>query len=162
MKIISFTAIVILAFSCLSGCKQDPTSTLPAFNMRLPDSFSVISTADIPDGGPIVLVHFESDCNECQQETESILKNMDSLKQVRFYFVTLEKFDRLRVFNSHYKLAGFPNITAGQDYAHFLPKHFPRLTTPLLAIYDKNKQLRTVYAGRVPIQNLIKTIHDIQ
>ena len=160
MKIFLFA--VLAALIGVPACNSTSQEKLPDFDLLLPDSTTVLHTRDIPSGQPVVIIHFESNCGECQKETESILKNMDSLKQVRFYFVTLETFDRLDVFNVHYKLASFPNIVAGQDFKHAMEQHYKPLTTPMLAIYNGQKQLRVVIGGSTSTSELIHTIHEIQ
>jgi hypothetical protein len=153
--------IAVIAFGVCS-CKEDPKAKMPDFNFRLSDSATVINTGKIEKGSPIALVRFSVDCHDCQIETEKILANMDSLKSVRFYFLTTDGFDRIRVFNKHYKIADYKNVTVGQDYQSFLPVHFGTYATPYLALYKGDKKLAGLFEGRPEIHDLINQVNKIQ
>ncbi|EHQ27025.1 TlpA family protein disulfide reductase [Mucilaginibacter paludis] len=161
LKYAGFT-VMLFATIVFSACKGDPKASLPEFSLLLPDSTTILNTKDIPDGKPIAIIHFNADCENCQKETEQILSHMDSLKQVQFYFLTTERFERLKVFNQHYKLKNYPNITAGQDFNSFYPAHIQNWSTPLMALYDGDKKLRIVYKGAPPMSDLIKKVAELQ
>ena len=158
---IKYAIIVLLAGTLLYGCKN-PLESMPDFELLLPDSTTILNTRNIPKDKISILIHFESDCLECQAQTSDILKNMDSLKSIQFYFLTTERFQRLSVFNKHYKIVNYPNIIAGQDFEKFFPKFIQIPSTPLLAVYDKNKKLRMVFNGRINAQELISALKKIQ
>lgn len=155
------TNTIIACFILLLGsCRTDKRAVLPEFSILLSDSVTTFNTASIPSGNPIILIQFSADCKECQEETEQILANMNSFDNARFYFITYEKFDRLRVFNKHYKLQNYNNIVAGQDYEAFMAKHFNTRTTPFLAIYDDERKLKAVFEGKAEIDKLINVVKE--
>lgn len=153
--------MALLVALILYACK-DPMESMPDFKLLLPDSTTILNTKNIPDDKISILVHFESDCLECQEQTSDILKNIDSLKSVRFYFLTTERFNRLIVFNTYYKIKNYPNIVAGQDFENFYPKFMHLHGTPLLAVYDKEKKLRMIFNGRINADSLIYQLKKIQ
>src|SRR5579859_4295090 len=106
-------AISIVFISLFVACTAHPKAgeLFPSFDILLTDSVTRLNTATIKEGDPIVLLYFSPDCEHCQKETESILRHMPAMKEVRFYFVTNDPFDRLKVFQGYYKLDRYPNIT---------------------------------------------------
>lgn len=154
--------VALFSFIALTGCKQDPLAQLPAFDILLADSTTVLNTGDLPEGNVSIFIHFDSDCKGCQEETTSLLQQMDKLKDVKIYFLTVQHFERLRVFRDHFKLANYPNIVVGQDPELFFPRHFHSGVTPLLALYDKRHYLRAVYEGKADMEDLMTRIKEIQ
>jgi thiol-disulfide isomerase/thioredoxin len=130
--------------------------TLPAFNLLLVDSTTTFNTKDIPSGKPTVLLYFSPDCEHCQHETEEILKNMDSLRNVHFIFITALPFDKMKNFYFYYKLGNYKNITLGKDQDYFFSRHFGSQYVPYLAIYNRNKKLVKVFDGGTKVSNLIQ------
>lgn len=160
MKIYSVLFLSVIVW--VTACKADPMANLPAFNILLPDSLTVFNTSDIPDGKTIVLIRFDAYCKDCQEETDSLLKNMDAVKEARFYFVTTEPFSQVREFNEFYRLAEYPNVVIGQDYGRFFPKHFKSHSTPFVAIYDRRKNLVGIYDGKPATSELIGSIASVK
>ncbi|HMH21383.1 MAG TPA: thioredoxin-like domain-containing protein [Puia sp.] len=155
--------IYLVIFGGLSACalKTEEKGDLPSFNLLLVDSTTVLNTSTIPDGKTISLLFFSPDCEHCQEETESIIKNMNSLKNVQFYFVTIDPFDRLKIFNQYYQLSQYTNIILGRDYTFSFPKYFDIKTTPFLAIYNKHKQLKVVLKGAFKVGRIIEEINKL-
>ena len=125
------------------------------------DSLTVLDTKEIPKGKPLVLVYFSPDCDHCQKLTASILNHMKALKDVRFYFITCDPFDRLRVFDRYYKIDKYPNIVLGRDYAFFYPNYINTFNTPYVEVYDKHKQLRIVFGKGTDATHLIQEINQL-
>ncbi len=155
--------IFILLCSCpfFFACRQGDGNDIPAFNLLLADSSTLLNTGSIPSGKPIVMLYFSPDCEHCQAETEGLLKYMDALKDVRFYFVTTDPFDRLKVFNEYFRMDRHPNITLGRDYAFFMPKYFEINQPPYMLIYNKYKKLEIIFDGEVKVNEIIAEINKI-
>lgn len=157
MKRVLFIYTSIFLLSACAGNK----GTLPSFNILMADSATVFNTKDIPEGKPSVLIFFSPDCEHCQAETEGILKNMDSLKNAQFYFVTIDPINRMKVFNGYYKLFKYSNIVVGRDYSFFIPKYFKDAAPPYSVIYDRNKQQRYTFKGVATSRQLIACINQL-
>lgn len=154
---------IIIALLILVACKQAKREgqVLPDFDLLLVDSVTKLNTASIPEGHPVVLLYFSPDCEHCQKETEGILKKMDSLQHVQFYFITNDSLVRLQVYNYMYKLYKYPNITLGRDYKYFFPAHFKDAAPPTMVIYDKDKMLVTIIKGEIDSSQIMSSISNI-
>ncbi len=153
------TLLVLIVLSCLISCRPKPD--MPSFNLLLSDSVSTLNTNNIPTGKTSILVLFSPDCEHCQKETSDILLKMDSLKEVSFYFITIDPMDRMRVFNAYYHLKKYPNITVAQDYSYSTLKYFTGVAPPSSFIYDKYKRLRGVFKGATSASQLIDFINKM-
>ena len=134
---------------------------LPAFNIRMLDSFNVFNTYNIPKGRPSLLVLFEPDCKHCQDVARELLKNIDSLSNIDFYWVTpTQSMTRLREFHKEYKMADYKNIkVVGRDYEFFYIDYFGVNSYPDFALYDDKKKFVHLFQGRVTVKELWDDTH---
>ena len=159
MKKLSFAIAILFIVACQNHSEREPH--LPFFDFLLSDSTTRLNTAMIPEGRPTILLYFSPDCEHCQHETESLLHAMDSLKDTRFYFITTDSLDRMRVFYNYYKLHKYPNITVGLDYTAFFPKHFNSPAPPYTVIYDKHKRQKATFAGATNASQIIQFVNKL-
>jgi thiol-disulfide isomerase/thioredoxin len=145
-------ALFLYSFFMFQRAAKPP---LPPFKLLLLDSSSQLNTNDIPKGKPSVLIFFSPDCDHCQRQTESIVKNMDSLHNVNLFFITVDAFDRMKLFNEVYKLSRYANIVVGRDYTFFFPYHFKNAQPPYNAIYDSHKRLEVVLPSETNAHELL-------
>ena len=160
MKKVFISVFVVCTISC--SLKRNEKTSFPLFNLLLVDSSTIFNTNNISTGKPIVFMYFSPDCEHCEESTKSLLLNMNSLRQVQFYLVTTDPFDRLKAFYERNKLIKYPNIVLGRDFKSFFPLHFKTDVVPLLVIYDKRKQLKVAFVGGFDVNKFIKVVHDLQ
>jgi hypothetical protein len=153
--------IAMLCLSYLCACKTDPLAKFPAFKFRLSDSTTIVDSKDIPTDKPIVFISFEADCTGCQQITDSLLQNINVVKNVRFYFLTMENFSKVKLWKNHYHFERYPNITIGQDYQRIAYYHFKVRGTPYIALYNTKKDLAGIYDGKPNVTELIASINQL-
>jgi thiol-disulfide isomerase/thioredoxin len=134
---------------------------MPTFNLLLSDSTTVINSDNFPKGQPTVLIFFSPDCEHCQQETEALLKQIDGVKDTRFYFVTIDSIAQMKVFKDYYKLSQYPNITVGKDYSYSFLRFYRIKHTPTIIIYDKSKHQKMYFDGMYPIDTIIQAIKKL-
>jgi len=148
--------LLLLLSVGFSACKRDfrpvlktgfEGKPLPVFNILLPDSATVLSTADIPKGSPLVLLFFSPNCPFSQAEMNSIVKDMPALKNVRFCIITNSPFTQLKEFYSYYALSQYSNITAGEDVKNYFQAHYKPIGVPYTLIFNKAMQLNKAFVG---------------
>ena len=164
MRVITCIYILVL----LAGCfNKEPETTklkgkeMPSFDILLPDGLTKINTSSIPEGKPIVLFKFAPWCPYCKLQTEELVSQVNSLKNIRFYFITSTSFPEFKMFYDHYKLNNYENITAGQDSSYYLSNYLQTDAIPCFAIYDENKKLKRILTGKSSIK-LLKDIAQEQ
>lgn len=154
--------ICIVLFTCCH--RKDPLpktglegKILPAVNVLSSDSTTYFNTSNIPAGQPIVLLLFDPYCPYCREETKSIITNIKSMQDVRFYLITSSSFSDMKAFYKNFELNKYKNITVGVDTGFSFIKYFKISGVPFTAIYTRKKTLKQTFSGNVEA----KVINDI-
>lgn len=156
------TLFFLIAIAILTACHSSRREQyLPFFELLLSDSATRLNTAMIPEGKPTILLYFNPDSVHCQHQIASILQAMDSLKAIRFYFITTDSFSRMKIFSNSYKLSKYPNITLARDLTSFFPGYFNRPDPPYLVIYDQHKRQKGVFAGGISATQIIEFVNNL-
>jgi len=131
--------------------------TVPPLKLLLLDSTSYFTKNDLKKNKPVLIIVFNPDCEHCKHETEELLKNIDSLKNVQIIMATMMPFDLMKSFYENYDLQRFQNITVGKDVQYTLPSFYQMHFMPYLAMYDKKGNLLATFEGAMKIEDLIHT-----
>jgi thiol-disulfide isomerase/thioredoxin len=150
--------LILYSFFMFKRAARPP---LPPFRLLLLDSSTRLNTNDIPKGKASVLIFFSPDCEHCQRETESIVKNIDSLREVNLFFITIDPFDRMKLFNEVYKLSKYKNIVVGRDYTFSFPYYFKNAQPPYNAIYDSHKRMEAVLPSETNAHALLSYLNKL-
>lgn len=162
MKILLLIVALIGAMSCsyqspIQQTNESEKDSLPAFDMLLMDTITKINTAKITKGTPIVLFFFAPDCAHCEVLTKDIIAHIDSLKNIRFYLLSIAGFHDIKTYAEKLQLDKYSNIVVGQDHDNYLLRYYRAPAFPYLVVYDENKQLKQVIIGGVGLDS-IRTI----
>jgi thiol-disulfide isomerase/thioredoxin len=129
--------------------------TVPPLKLLLLDSTSYFTKNDLKKNKPVLIIVFNPDCEHCKHETEEIIKNIDSLKNIQIIMATMMPFDLMKSFYEKYELQRFQNITVGKDVQYTLPSFYQMHFMPYLAMYDKKGNLLDTFEGSMKIEDLI-------
>ncbi len=134
---------------------------LPAFNIRLLDSFNVFNTYNIPKGAPALLVYFDPECSHCQLLAKALIAGMDSLSNINMFWITpIHSMTSLRKFYTDYHLADYKNIkVVGRDYEYFFNDFYGVHFVPDVALYDEKKKFVKLFENSVKVKDLYQLTH---
>ena len=156
-----------LLLSALTFAQNDSTQpaykrfpTFPPIKLLLPDSSSIYTKNDLPKKTPVILMIFNPGCEHCRHETEEILKNMESFKDIHIVMATNMPFDTMMSFRRTFQLEKYKNIVVGQDTHYFLPGFYMMHNLPFLAFYNRKKELISVFEGSLPIPSILEIFKD--
>jgi hypothetical protein len=121
---------------------------------------TTLNTDDIPTGKPLIMIGFSPFCKHCQDETEDILKHMDSLKDSRFLFVTPYPFDQMKTFYLYFKLSQYPNIQMARDSADDFLRYFKADGVPYTLVFDSKKRLKRAIQNQAYASELIQAVAE--
>lgn len=167
MKRKYFLSLLLLFFGLVSLNAQSPidnrptyvkSPALPAFKLILTDS-TLFTEKLIPKSEFTCIVYFSPDCGHCQHEADQMIRNMDSLKQVQFIWVSYREFNDIKAFGRKYQFDLYPNIIIGRDPEYTIPAFFQVKFTPFVALYDKNKAFLKAWESGVEMPELLQFIH---
>jgi len=131
--------------------------TVPPLKLLLLDSTSYLTKNDLKKNKPVLIIVFNPDCEHCKHETEEIIKNIDSLKNVQIIMATIMSFELMKSFYEKYDLQRFQNIVVGKDVQYTLPSFYQMHFMPYLAMYNKKGNLLATFEGSMKIADLIHT-----
>jgi hypothetical protein len=122
------------------------------------DSVTQLNSNQIPLGHPVVIMYFDPGCVHCQDETKSIVANIDSLKNVQIYLLTPMPYKELMGFYNTFHLSRYKNITVGIETEHTFYEAFKPTGIPYLAIYNSQKKLIKIYKGGAEINAIFEAV----
>jgi hypothetical protein len=135
---------------------------LPVFNILLKDSVTTFNSFNIPKGRPVALMLFSPDCKHCSEAMDAITHGMDSLKNIRFYLMTLSPdMAGIRKFYKEHNLDKFENIEAvGWDYDFFYLTFFGAMQVPDIALYNSEKKLVHFFEPPFTVSQIFEKVHQ--
>jgi peroxiredoxin len=158
--------ILLIAVATLAGCfGAEPQKTgkegkpMPEFSMLTMDSTLLLSR-DIPTGKSIAMFYFSPFCPYCKAQTETIVENIDKLKDIQFYFISTFPLSTVREFYKSHQLAKYPNITVAVDSAHAFADFYEVTGVPYTAVYAKNKTLNKSFMGKIYSSEIKKAAEE--
>jgi peroxiredoxin len=150
-------AVLIMAVTWMACQDEKPMhintgmegKALPAFNIQLLDSTSYIRSNNLPAGKNLVLFYFKPTCPYCRAQMRDMLNNIEKFKDKELCILTNEDLKGAKNFARYFKLNRFNNVIVGRDTGAVVLKTYKLQAVPLTACFDKNKQLKALYAGRI-------------
>ena len=160
----SVLALVLLALTVLPAFAQTGSPEplykqfpgLPPISILKTDSSTLFTQKDLKKNCQTLLIIFSPECDHCKKETEELLASIDKFKKIQIVMATPMPFDKMKEFYEHYKLAGYSNITVGQDSKFLLPTFYKVRMLPFMAFYDKKGTIIDVKEGNLPIDQVLK------
>jgi peroxiredoxin len=134
----------------------------------LPD-FTFYTLEDAPFGKaqlkkklPVVIVHFDTDCESCQYEAIQIRKDIDLLKGVQVLMITPSEPAKVRKFFADYGLEGNPVITPLIEKNNDFFNTFGVAVTPFEMVYSSELKLVKEFKGEVKMEAIMKQLGAIK
>ncbi len=119
------------------------------------------TNANLPYNRPIIVIYFSPECGHCQHELKELEKNIDSLKDAFFVFVSRFPIDSIKSFEKKYNTSIYPNMVFGKEATYFIPVFYDIKFTPFMAIYDRKKQFVKSYDQGTVMHELIQLVNTL-
>ncbi|MGB1232445.1 MAG: peroxiredoxin family protein [Winogradskyella sp.] len=107
-----------------------------------------------------IFIYFNSECDFCQHEAQSISDNLESFKEVQFIFVSTEPITTIRQFSEHYNLNNKQNITFLYDNLNTFSSRFDANSIPYLLIYDNEQKLIKKHKGQLNAKGILRALQE--
>ncbi|PIX12347.1 MAG: redoxin [Flavobacteriaceae bacterium CG_4_8_14_3_um_filter_31_8] len=105
-------------------------------------------------------IYFNSECDFCQHEAQSISDNLDSFKNVQFIFVSTEPIETIKQFSEQYNLNNQQNINFLYDNLDIFSSRFDANSIPYLLIYDTNQKLIKKHKGQLNAKDILRALQQ--
>jgi thiol-disulfide isomerase/thioredoxin len=122
---------------------------MPTFTIQLLDGTSYLHSAEIPGDKNIVLFYFKPTCPFCRAQMRDMVNNMEKFKDEQLYILTNYDLKSAKAFADYFKLNLLKNVIVGRDTGSVVLNTYRLIGLPFTAYFDKNKQLKTAYMGRM-------------
>lgn len=106
-----------------------------------------------------IFIYFNSACDFCQHEAQSISDNLESFKNVQFIFVSTEPITTIRQFSEQYNLNNKQNITFLYDNLNTFSSRFGAASIPFILIYDSEQKLIKKHKGQLNAKGILKVLN---
>ncbi|RZS99147.1 TlpA family protein disulfide reductase [Aquimarina brevivitae] len=171
MKLYLKTTVVVLGLwlLCFLGyqvyAKMQYKQEVEAALKTIPDfSFETLegktfTQNNLDTDQPTVLIYFNSGCDYCQHEAQSIEQHIDAFKNVQLVFVSYETKEAIQQFSKTYKLNNYDNIILLSDTRDDFANRFDATSIPYLLIYDKDKKLIAKHKGQLRAESIIEMLN---
>lgn len=133
---------------------------LPAFRLQTLQG-TMFSNNDLPQNVPTICIFFNSTCDFCQHEAQSIHDHLDQFTNVQFVFISDESLDTIRNFATTYQLNTQTNITFLHDRNSLFSTQLDIQSIPTLLIYNSARQLLKKHTGQLNANGISKIINNL-
>ena len=107
-----------------------------------------------------IFIYFNSECDFCQHEAQSISDNLDKFKEVQFVFVSTEPIATIQQFSEQYNLNNEQNITFLYDNLDIFPSRFDATSIPYILIYNSNQKLIKKHKGQLNAKGILRALNQ--
>lgn len=160
-KIILFIAVTLLSKAVFS--QYDTTApylknkSLPNFSLLSPDS--VVFTQDIlVEGKNTIIMLFNPECEHCQDQLQLLLSMEAISKSTNLILTSTETLKKIKTFFNKFHLEKYRWVHIGKDYKYFFGSFYRPKTIPVLAFYNKQKQLVYFKQGNVKKKEIVEAL----
>jgi peroxiredoxin len=136
---------------------EQKVQRLPQFTFHTPGN-AAFSSAQLAKNKPVLIVHFDPDCEGCQYEAYEINKSLDLMKDIQVLMITSADADKAKQFLTDYQLEGYPFITLLMDKDNTFFRTFGAAATPMQVLYDKDHKLVKIFKGEVKMEAILKLL----
>jgi|SRR5690606_2109067 len=133
--------------------------TMPKFSFKTLDNTDY-TNANLKLNTPTIFIYFNSECDYCQYEAESISEDLNTFKNIQIVFVSSEPIETIKEFSKRYHLNNHTNITFLHDYANTFSNRFDAQSVPYILIYDKKRQLVKRHKGQLNANSILKALNN--
>jgi peroxiredoxin len=136
-----FSQVFVITAICIAGYSQ--SKTIPVFEFSKLNGTGKFTDRNIPSGKKSLFIFFDVTCPHCQTALETFNKNVEQLKNVSVYLVTLDVQDRAINFLSKVAkdLYQRKNVTILFDQHNQFISRFEPVQYPSMLLYSVNKKL---------------------
>jgi peroxiredoxin len=107
-----------------------------------------------------IFIYFNSECDFCQHEAESISDNLDNFKNIQFIFVSNEPIANIQQFSEQHNLNNQQKITFLYDNLDIFSSQFDATSIPYILIYDKNQRLIKKHKGQLNAKGILRVLNQ--
>lgn len=130
---------------------------LPAFSFTDLEG-NTFTNNNLKENIATIFVYFNSECDYCSYEAQSIQTNLSRFRKAQFVFISTEDKDVIEKFARECKLLGVENVIFLRDKVHNFAKNFGANSIPYSLIYNKQGILLARYKGQIKAETILRVL----
>ena len=138
---------------------EQQLQVIPKFELLTLDE-KVFNNSSLKPNLYTIFIYFNSECDFCQHEAQSISDNLNEFIDVQFIFVSTESIADIQQFSEQYALTDKENITFLHDKKTIFSTQFDATSIPYILIYDKNQKLLEKRKGQLNASGILKILNQ--
>ncbi len=131
--------------------------TIPNFILLSLDSVAFTQSVLAQDKNTIIML-FNPTCGHCQQQLELLLTLPQVYNTTNLILTSTEPLYKIKEFYDKYHLEKYKWIHVGKDHKYFFGGFYRPKTIPVLAFYNKQKQLTYFNQGNVKKKEIVQAL----
>ena len=156
--------LVYLGYNIITKAKEKNAAakqilTIPKFELKTLDNVS-FTNENLKPNTSTVFIYFNSECDFCHHEAESINQNLKKFKNVQLVFVSTESIEILKQFSEKYNLNNHPKINFLYDNNYSFSSKFNAFSIPYILIYNKNNELIKKNNGQLNANGILRVLNE--
>lgn len=138
---------------------EQQLQVIPKFELLTLDE-KVFNNSSLKPNLYTLFIYFNSECDFCQHEAQSISDNLNEFIDIQFIFVSTESIADIQQFSEQYALTDKENIIFLHDKNSIFSTQFDATSIPYILIYDKNQQLLEKRKGQLNASGILKILNQ--
>lgn len=134
-------------------------ASLPAFSFADLQG-NTFTNSHLKQNLATVFVYFNSECDFCLHEAQSIQANLSKFNETQFVFISTEEQEAIEKFAREQQLLGVANVTFLQDRTHNFAKDFDANSIPYSLIYNKQGVLLARHKGQIKAETILQVLAE--
>lgn len=107
-----------------------------------------------------IFIYFNTECDYCIHEAESILENLELFEDVYLLFVSNESISDIKAFAELHQLLNQKNIAFLYDHTDTFSSGFDANSIPFILIYNKDGILLKKHKGQLKPQTIANVLNE--
>jgi len=156
-------SLLVMVCSNAAFCQYDTTAPylktklLPGFNLLSLDS-TVFDQSVLTEKNNTIIMLFNPECEHCQDQLKLMLSIPELVASTNVILTSTETLQKIKIFYDKFHLENYPLIHIGKDHKYFFGGFYQPKTIPVLAFYNKQKQLVYFNQGNVKKKQILDAL----
>jgi len=133
------------------------SKVLPSFTLLSVDSVAFTQSV-VAEGKGTIMMLFNPECEHCQDQLKLLLSIPEVADSMNLILTATETLQKIKIFYDKFHLEKYPWIHIGRDHKYFLGGFYQPKTIPVLAFYDKQKQLLYFNQGSLKKKEILDAL----
>ncbi len=159
ISLLSFIGYSVIAKAKEINKIAKQIQTMPKFELQTLESI-LFTNSNLKSNLSTIFIYFNSECDFCHYEAESISQNLNSFENVQFIFVSSEQTGAIKKFANLYKFDNQENIIFLGDKKGDFATIFNANYIPYILIYNQNNKLIKKHKGQLNANGMLRVLHQ--